>query len=132
MMTKKTNQTSHVLWLFAIAALLLAPWIVWLSHSLPPTHLDRRWGIVWSGLDVGELTSLALTAYFGLRKSGWVIVAATAAGTLLLVDAWFDSVTAAIGREYLESLLTAVFAELPLSLLAFWIAYKTGKEIFKP
>jgi hypothetical protein len=118
------------LWLFAIAAIALVPWTAWLSHSLPPTHLDRRWSIAWSGLDVGEFVALALTAYLGMRKSGWIIVAASIAGTLLLVDAWFDCLTATAGWEYLGSLLSAVFAELPLSILAFTIAYRTGKDLF--
>lgn len=129
-MANTSHSVSRVLWLLAAAAFFLAPWTMWLSHSLPPTHLARRWGIAWGGLDVGECVTLVLTAYLGLRKSGWVIIAGSIAGTLLLVDAWFDCVTAAVGREYLFSLLAAACAELPLSFLAFWVAYKASKEIF--
>ncbi|HKU18890.1 MAG TPA: hypothetical protein VJP80_06490 [Candidatus Saccharimonadales bacterium] len=125
-----TFASRRTLWLFAVAALVLVPWTMWLSRSLPPTHVDRRWDIAWSGLDIGEFISLAITAYLGLRKSGWIIVTASIAGTLLLVDAWFDSLTATVGWEYLASLLSAVFAELPLSILAFWVAYRVGKRLF--
>lgn len=131
--TNTTDQTTYgskqILRLFAIAALLLLPWTIWLSHSLPPVHVDRRWNVAWSGLDVGEFMALAFTAYLGLRKSGWVIIAASIAGTLLLADAWFDSLTASAGWEYLGSLLSALLVELPLAVLAFWTAYKTARKI---
>jgi hypothetical protein len=134
MATSKTRSTTwdiyfrRSLWLFAIAAIVLVPWSVWLSHALPPTHLDRRWGLAWSGLDVGEFLALGTTAYLGYRKSGWIVVSASIAGTLLLLDAWFDTLTATTGTEYLQSLLSATFLELPLSCLAFFVAYKVGKK----
>ncbi len=111
-------------------ALALVPWTLWLSYSLPIDHLDHRWNLAWSGFDVGLLLSLALTAYFGLRKSGWVTVTASIAGTLLVIDAWFDCVTAKDSWEHLLSISSATFIELPLALLAFWIAYRAGKQCF--
>ena len=116
--------------LFAVAALALVPWAVWLSLALPAGHLDRRWNVAWSGFDFGMVSAFCLTAYWGWRKSGWVVVAAAAAGTFLLVDAWFDCLTAAQGNEYLLSIALAICAELPLSVLAFWIAYRAGRHYF--
>jgi hypothetical protein len=46
---------------------------------------------------------------------------ATATGVLLVVDAWFDVLTARSGKPALEALLLAIFVELPLSALSFWI-----------
>jgi len=127
--SENTYRLHRSLWLFAAAAIVLIPWTAWLSRSLPPTHLDRRWSLTWSGLDVGEFVALATTAYLGYRKSGWVIVSASVAGTLLLLDAWFDTLTSATGLEYLGSLASAVFIELPLAFLAFSVAYRVGKRL---
>lgn len=113
-----------------VAAILLVPWTIWLSYSLPSDHVDDGWNVAWSGFDIGLLISLALTAYFGLRRSGWVAVAATMAGSLLVVDAWFDSVTAMGGWQRAVSLSSAVAIELPLAFICFWIAYKAGRQFF--
>lgn len=116
--------------LFAGAALLLVPWTIWLSYTLPVSHLDRQWNLAWTGFDCALICFLALTAYFAWRKSGWVVLAATAAATLLLTDAWFDILTARIGPEYATSLISAVCAEVPLALLSLWVAYRAGRRFF--
>jgi len=121
----------NLLKFFAVAAFLLVPWTVLLSQVLPSDHLDRRWNLSWSGFDLGLILSLGLTAYLGLRKSGWVIIPATVAGTLLLIDAWFDCLTALPGWEYIVSLSLAAFVEVPMSVMAFWIAYCAGRHYIK-
>lgn len=116
--------------LFAGAALLPVPWTIWLSFSLPVSHQDRNWNLAWTGFDCALICSLALTAYLAWRKSGWVVLAATATATLLLTDAWFDILTARIGPEYATSLVSAACAEVPLAALSLWIAYRSGKRFF--
>lgn len=116
--------------LFAGAALLLMPWTVWLSLSLPVSHVDSHWNLAWTGFDCALICSLALTAYLAWRRSGWVVLAGTAAATLLLTDAWFDVVTARIGPEYAVSLVSAACAEVPLALLALWVAFRAGRRFF--
>lgn len=118
-----------MLWTLGGAALLLLPWTIWLSHPLPPTHLARRWNIAWGGLDAGEFVALASTAYLGLKHSKWSALVAPIAGALLLVDAWFDCLTATHGWEYLGSLVTGLAIELPLAFIAFGIAYITIKRV---
>lgn len=116
--------------LFGGAALFLVPWTIWLSYALPVSHMDGHWNLAWTGFDCALICSLALTAYFAWRKSGWVTLAATAAATLLLTDAWFDTITAGIGPEYAVSLTSAACAEVPLALLALWVAYRAGRRFF--
>jgi hypothetical protein len=116
--------------LFAGTALLLVPWTIWLFYSLPVSHLDRHWNVAWTGFDCALICSLILTAYFAWRKSGWVVLAATAAATLLLTDAWFDILTARMGTEYAASLISAACAEVPLALLSLWVAYRAGRRFF--
>jgi hypothetical protein len=127
---KRVRLPRKLLQAFAVVAIILVPWTAWLSYSLPSDHLDQRWNLAWTGFDIALLVSLAMTAYLGLRKSGWVTVTATMAGTLLIVDAWFDCLTAKDAWEHLLSLEAAIFIEIPLALLAFWIAYRAGKQFF--
>jgi hypothetical protein len=116
--------------LFAGGALLLVPWIVWLSYSLPISHIDRHWNLAWIGFDCALVCSLALTAYLAWRTSGWVVLAATATATLLLTDAWFDTLTASMGTEYAASLVSAACVEVPLALLSLGVAFRAGRRFF--
>ena len=132
--TKNPHQSflpQNILTLFAVSAFLLVPWSVLLWQSLPPDHLDRRWNLAWTGFDIGMIISLGLTALLGLRKSGWVIMPASMAGTLLLMDAWFDCLTAKQGWEYAASFSSAVLIEVPMAMMAFWIAYCAGNHYIK-
>ena len=70
------------------------------------------------------LIALAATAYFALRRSRNLSVAATSAGTLLIVDAWFDVLTAR--RHQLPvSIAIAILIELPLAALCWWLSMQT-------
>ncbi len=128
---RQVIQPASVNRIFIAVALILPFWIIILSHSLPPDHLARRWNWAWVGLDVGECISLALSGYFGLKRSGWLIVTTSIAGTLLLVDAWFDILSAGIGWDNLTALMSALFVELPLAALALFVAWRTGRHFFK-
>ena len=116
--------------LFAAAALLLVPWTIWLAVSLPVAHVAHRWNIAWAGFDCALIVALGLTAYLAWRRSGWVVLAATASATLLLTDAWFDTLTARAGLDYAVSLVSAVGVEAPLALLSLWVAYRAGRRFF--
>jgi hypothetical protein len=41
---------------------------------------------------------------------------------MLCVDAWFDVVTTHNRREFAISVLSAVFAEIPLAIVCAWVA----------
>src|SRR5919198_2142144 len=75
---------------FAIAGLVLIPWTIWLTFSLPAHHETENWKTVWAGFDVAEAAALIATAVTALRRSAWLAPVAAIAGTLLCVDAWFD------------------------------------------
>lgn len=116
---------------FAVSAFMLVPWAILLSQLLPSDHLASRWNLAWSGFDFGLVVILGLTAILGLRSSGWVIIPSSIAGTMLLIDAWFDCLTAKVGKEYLFSLSTAALVEIPMALMAFWMAYRAGRHYLK-
>jgi hypothetical protein len=41
---------------------------------------------------------------------------------MLVIDAWFDMATARSGRDFITAVATAVFAELPLAAVLFYLA----------
>src|SRR5437763_12222410 len=76
--------------LFGLAALLLVPWVVLLVFALPSTQRAAHWDIAWAGFDVALALLLFTVAVAACRRSPWLESAATAAATLLFVDAWCD------------------------------------------
>ena len=122
MVTKGEIATQHLALALIVVAIALVPWTLWLTWSLPAQHVARHWRTAWVGYDLALALLLLATGVAGIRRSPQIVVAAAAAATLLLADAWFDVVTAARG-ELVESVLEAVFAEIPLALICLWIAY---------
>jgi hypothetical protein len=53
-----------------------------------------------------------------------MLVMAIIAGTLLFCDAWFDVITSWGNRDHWVTVITALFAELPLAAFMFWLAYR--------
>jgi hypothetical protein len=104
-------------------AVALLPWTVYLSITLPPRHESVHWDIVWPGLDVGIAVAVAATVLGLVRLSDQLPVIASVAGTLLLCDAWFDTLTSQPGSELAWAVVEALLAELPLAAFCFWIAF---------
>jgi hypothetical protein len=109
---------------FVLCSLVLIPWIVYLGYSLPSRHVSRHYNIAWVGLDVMELITLGATGYFAFHRSRYLALAAAAAATLLIVDVWFDVMTAT-RRQLPMSIASAVFIELPLAGVCAWLSYHT-------
>jgi hypothetical protein len=111
---------------FIFCSLALIPWIVYLGFSLPARQVSHHYDSAWLGFDVFELIALAATGYLALRRSRYLALAAAAAATLLVVDAWFDVLTSP-RHQMLESVLLAVFIELPLAGVCGWLSYHTER-----
>jgi hypothetical protein len=107
----------------------LVPWSVLLFFTLPEQQVARHWDLAWAGFDVGIATMLAATAVSILRRSVWTPVAATAAATLLLVDAWFDIVTSDSSDERWVAVGMAVLCELPLAAICLLIARNVERDM---
>ena len=116
-----------VMLVFTAFGLAMLPWTIWLSASLSPQHVTHRWDLAWSGFDSALAVSFLLTAVAAWRRSPWVGACAAATGTLLVTDAWFDVVLESHADELRTSIALAVFAELPVAALCFWIAYRTER-----
>jgi len=119
-------------WLLLVlggVAVVLLPWIAYLSVTLPSEHVVKHWQVAWVGLDVAEAAALVATFVALLRRSPAVAVLAPIAGTLLVCDAWFDVVTAQEGSDLAWALAFALLAELPLAALCFWLAFEVGEVV---
>ena len=127
MKLRPTSLRHWVIGLFGLTGLALFPWTIWLSASLKPHHETRHWDLAWSGFDSGLALAFLLTAFAAWRKSPWVGALAAATGTLLITDAWFDVVLESHSDELRNAAYLAVFAELPLAAICFWIAYRTER-----
>ena len=114
--------TRWVVLLFALAAIVLLPWTIFVVRSLPSTHPAAHWDIAWAGFDVALAFLLLGVALSAWRRSPWLEGAATAAATLLVVDAWFDILTSSTHLELAIASGEAVLIELPLAGLCLLLA----------
>jgi hypothetical protein len=122
-----TDDARLVRWagpMFALFAVVLLPWIVYIGITLPARQLSPNYDIAWTGFDLMLFATLAGTAYFALRRSRYLATAAVASAALLTTDAWFDVMTTP-GNERLQSILLCVFIELPLAALCLWLSHHT-------
>jgi hypothetical protein len=109
---------------FALFTLVLIPWIAYLAGSLPERQVSHHYDLAWVGYDIMEAVALGATAFFAFRRSRYLALAAAAAATLLVVDAWFDVVTSP-RHEMAQAIVLAVVIELPLASVCAWLSYHT-------
>jgi hypothetical protein len=114
---------------FAVAGIALVPWTVWLTFSLPPHHETENWRTVWAGFDIALALALGATALASLRRSAWLEAVAAVSGTLLCTDAWFDITLEAGGKHLTAAIVEAVFVELPLAAICFWLAADSERAL---
>ena len=112
--------------LFALAGVCLVPWIVYLAISLPKRDVDTHYRAAWVGFDILLVTSIVMTAYYAFRVDTRVQLPAMATATLLVVDAWFDVMTAGHRQATIEALLMAAFIELPAAVFSLWLARRVN------
>jgi hypothetical protein len=116
---KLRRQRRLALLVAAVCCVILAGWIVVLAATLP-RHFDaHHWRAVWVNFDVFLFAAFLATAWAIWRERQVLILLLAAIGTMLCCDAWFDVGTSLATTGLWISLLTAVFAELPLAFLAF-------------
>ena len=113
--------TRRVGLLLAVAAVLLIPWTAWLALRLPSRHVSPHWDIAWVGFDALLTAAIAATGIALWKRSPIAPLTATAAATLLLVDAWFDIFTARSGDELDWAIVGAALVEIPLACVCFWM-----------
>jgi hypothetical protein len=116
---KLRRERGFALLIAAACCIILAGWIVVLAATLPHRFDAHHWRTVWVNFDVFLLAAFLATAWAIWRERQVLILLLVAIGTMLCCDAWFDVGTSLATSGVWISLVTAVFAELPLALLAF-------------
>jgi hypothetical protein len=114
---------------FAVLGAGTVPWTVFLALTLPEQAHTRNYRWAWVGFDIGLILLLALTAVLAYRGHRHVAMTATATATALVIDAWFDVVTAPAIRDLAIAVVTALFGELPMAGLCLWIALHVDRLI---
>jgi hypothetical protein len=96
-------------------ALLLFPWVVYLTNALPVTESGGAWRTAWVGFDVMLAATLAATAWLVWWRRAVAIVGLTASSALLVVDAWLDVSLSWGTSEQSGAIITAFAVNLPVS-----------------
>jgi hypothetical protein len=126
------RETLHLLRRARLVALavggFLLPWSALLAVTLPATAQAQHWALAWAGLDAAEAAAALVTAVLLSRGDRRASLPAAAAGTLLLIDAWFDVCTSAAGAGHAMALAEAGCAELPLAVAAWWVAIALTRQ----
>ena len=94
----------------------MIPWIVYLSLTLPRTHIVRHWPLMWVGFDCLLVTFMAVTAVLAWLHRYLLVFSAFTTGILLLCDAWFDLMTAS-AAELQTTIITAILGALLAGVL---------------
>ena len=119
---------ARILTLLTGAASLEILWTIYIGIELPRHYVANHWNVAWVGLDVAQVIMIFATAWAAWRRRAILSLFATAAGTLLLVDAWFDVTTARRG-DLLQSVLFALVLEVPWATVLFWLTRRTIRQI---
>jgi len=108
-------------------AVLLVAWTLTLGYRLPSRHTSHHWDVAWVGFDIVLAAALGATGWSVARRSSWASSAAAVAATLLVCDAWFDTVLANGVGERIEAAVEAAALELPLAILCIWLARNSDR-----
>jgi hypothetical protein len=124
---QRTSLDRVAVWLariFTFCGVALVPWIWVLIDQLNGQAGKRSFDSSWIGLDVLEACCLLGVARLIRRRHRATSPVAAFTAAVLTMDAWFDYMSAAPQLSYAEAMAMACFAELPLSLVLGWVAWK--------
>ena len=91
--------------------------------TLPRRYTAVHWNVAWAGFDAAELVGLVATAWAAWRRRAIIVLFATATGTLMLADAWFDLATTRAGDLW-QSALLAALGEIPGAVFLFYVVHR--------
>jgi hypothetical protein len=96
-------------------SIVMVPWLVYLSLTLPENYVAHNWTATWVGFDILLVVFMSATAVLGFLRRQLLLLAAFTSGVLLICDAWFDLMTAG-PRDLWLSVITALLIEVPLAI----------------
>ncbi|MBR7835764.1 hypothetical protein KDL01_21000 [Actinospica durhamensis] len=116
--------------LLALGVLTL-PWTAGLAVMLPSSERSAHYDISWTGFDLLLCGLLLHTGWSIARHRPGGELSAAMTGTLLVVDAWFDVLSAPDAAQLLTASAMALLVELPLAALCLWIAAHRGSAFLQ-
>ena len=105
-----------VLTVGGVGVLVLLPWLVYLSATLPATSDGGAWRFAWVGFDVALVAAFAATVLTVWLRRQVAVIALFVTSTLLTCDLWFD-VCLSWGTAEHWSSIAAALVELPVAVL---------------
>lgn len=105
-----------VLTVGGVGVLVLLPWLVFLSATLPATSDGGAWRIAWVGFDVALVAAFAATVLTVWLRRQVAVIALVVTSTLLTCDLWFDVCLSWGTAEHWSSVAGAL-VELPVAIL---------------
>lgn len=114
--------------LLVASGLALLPWMYVLAAGPPTVMTATRWPAAWIGLDVLEAAGLITTGLLASRRDRRHTPAAAATAALLVVDAWFDTMTATSSSDLRAAIAMALCPELPLAAVCAWLAIRASRQ----
>jgi len=96
--------------------LVLLPWLVFLSATLPATSSGGAWRTVWVGFDVALVAAFVATVLTVWLRRQVAVIALVITSTLLTCDVWFDICLSWGTAEHWGSVVAAL-VELPVAIL---------------
>jgi hypothetical protein len=109
------RRRSIVLMITGGGALLLFPWVVYLSDVLPTAEYGGAWRLCWVGFDTMLALTLAGTAWLVWGRRSLAVVGLTASSALLALDAWFDVCLSWGTSEQWTAIITSLVINVPVS-----------------
>ena len=114
-------------------AVLMVPWVVGLSLTLPMTVSGGAWRTVWVGFDAALIAALGVTGWLAWRRRQVVLIGLLVSATLIYADAWFDVCLSWHTPEQTAALISAALFELPVATLltagAVMIIRRTSRTV---
>jgi hypothetical protein len=114
--------------LLVTLGVLTVPWIAGLAIMLPSRAESAHYAASWAGFDVLLCVLLLRTGWLALRNREHIEVTAAMTSALLVVDAWFDVMSATSTDQFVSALAMAGCVELPLAGFCLWIAGRVEYE----
>ena len=107
----------RVMTLYVLLAVALLPQIAILAVTLPNRAVVGHWTLAWAGFTILVAFGLVTTAVCVVRNSPWTVVAASATGVIVFVDAWFDLMTRQGPGDLGPPVVRVLLLKLPLGVL---------------
>ena len=103
--------------LYVLLAIGLIPQIAVLAVTLPDRVVVGHWTLAWAGFALFVAFGLVTTAVCVVRNSAWTVVAASATGVIVFVDAWFDLMTRQEADDFGPPVVRVLLLKAPLGAL---------------